>query len=616
MLLCFVAGGMLFAAGGMLQPALDRQSTDYELNPPDVAENYPLKALLTMAPGGLRAPVVNYLWIRAEKLKNEGRYYEAMHLADLICKLQPNSPGVWAFHAWNMAWNISVQTHTPEERWRWVYGGVELLRDEGIPQNRKTLLLYKELGWIFYHKMGRYMDEMHATYKRRWAAKMQHLLAAPPYGTTAQTIDAFRPVAEGPIDRDPRRQGKSTVQRDQLEILLKDPPVAAYADLLGRAGIAIDETLLDAYNRFSLDEDVEVVRLVPPRPQGDREKAISDVINSPAHTDARRKLLGFVRAQMLWNVYRMDPEWMLKLMEKFGPLDWRLVMAHALYWATYGLHVCEATELGDINSLNTDRGVLNALKNMTWTGRLTYIENPENPDLPLITWSADWRLVDATHEEFIVMGEALAKARGDTFRNNQVATGHVNYLASAIEMLYAGYRREKAQELLDWTIENFQPDGPEWSMDLEDFVIFRLNLGGQPFQEKAYAQITAAFQAGFLQRAAGNMEAYARSVAYARRVYDIYTVDVPRRLRLPPFPVMARDCLIGLLIRPRLVGVNMSLVKRSELYVSLDDRMQRLVYDLIAPSLKRQCEMRELDFDKAFPIPPGMKRIKETQRES
>ena len=71
--------GVCLAVGaGMFQTPLDLQSREYELNPADVAKNHPAKTLLMVAPGGLRAPIVNYLWIRAESLKQNGRHHEAM----------------------------------------------------------------------------------------------------------------------------------------------------------------------------------------------------------------------------------------------------------------------------------------------------------------------------------------------------------------------------------------------------------------------------------------------------------------------------------------------------------------------------------------------------------
>ena len=127
-----------------------------------------------------RAFYVNYLWIRADKLKEEGKFYDAYQQAELICKLQRHFPGVWSFMSWNMAWNISVETHTPQERWRWVYNGVRLLRDQGIVYNPNSIQLYKDLGWIFLSKISGYLDDAHWVYKRQWALRMQDLLGAAP----------------------------------------------------------------------------------------------------------------------------------------------------------------------------------------------------------------------------------------------------------------------------------------------------------------------------------------------------------------------------------------------------------------------------------------------------
>jgi len=54
-----------------------------------------------------------------------------------------------------------------------------------------------------------------------------------------------------------------------------------------------------------------------------------------------RKVLAFLRAQILWNEYRMDPQYMQALMMRYGPMDWRSVWAHGLYWSSYGCHVVE-----------------------------------------------------------------------------------------------------------------------------------------------------------------------------------------------------------------------------------------------------------------------------------
>src|SRR5690606_498510 len=73
-----------------------------------------------VAMGAFRGLFVNMLWLPANKLKEEGKFHEAMNLSATITRLQPHFPKVWSFHAWNMAYNISVKTNTADERWNWV----------------------------------------------------------------------------------------------------------------------------------------------------------------------------------------------------------------------------------------------------------------------------------------------------------------------------------------------------------------------------------------------------------------------------------------------------------------------------------------------------------------
>jgi hypothetical protein len=80
-----------------------------------VADTVPssLRNRLGIAMGAFRGIFVNWLWMRANDLKEQGKYYEAVDLAKTITRLQPRFPRVWAFHAWNLAYNISVATNTP-----------------------------------------------------------------------------------------------------------------------------------------------------------------------------------------------------------------------------------------------------------------------------------------------------------------------------------------------------------------------------------------------------------------------------------------------------------------------------------------------------------------------
>ena len=129
-----IVTALLLAASGSLLPGILRQSDDHVLRYTNTSvEGAPPIVVIGTTIGALRGLVVDYLWIKANAMKEKGLFYEAMSDAELITKLQPRFGAVWSFHGHNMAYNISVATQTPQERWQWVSAGIALLRDRGVP---------------------------------------------------------------------------------------------------------------------------------------------------------------------------------------------------------------------------------------------------------------------------------------------------------------------------------------------------------------------------------------------------------------------------------------------------------------------------------------------------
>ncbi len=137
----------------------------------------PVLALTTVALGGFRGLISNMLWMRASDLQDQDKFFEMVQLADWITKLEPHFAQVWVMQAWNMAFNISVKFSDPEDRWRWVKRGIELLRDEGLKYNPYDVLIHRELGWIFQFKMGDNLDDANEYYKAAWAEEMSAVFA-------------------------------------------------------------------------------------------------------------------------------------------------------------------------------------------------------------------------------------------------------------------------------------------------------------------------------------------------------------------------------------------------------------------------------------------------------
>lgn len=118
--------------------------------------------------GGLRSLAAEVIWFRADRLQDEGRYVELAQLASALTAMEPHTPEVWSYASWNLAYNISVMMATAEDRWRWVYSGLRLLRDEGLTLNPGNPELCRDLAWMFELKLGANIDSAAETYRAKW----------------------------------------------------------------------------------------------------------------------------------------------------------------------------------------------------------------------------------------------------------------------------------------------------------------------------------------------------------------------------------------------------------------------------------------------------------------
>ncbi|MGY8654730.1 MAG: hypothetical protein ACKVJX_14035 [Verrucomicrobiia bacterium] len=176
-LAALLAGKNLFSLRGLTEKRAEYGLTHLE-RPLENAP--PLLAFSTVALGGFRGLIANYLWIRANSLQQEGRYFETLTLARWITQLQPRLSEVWIYQAWNMSYNVTREFDDPHERYMWIDSGIRLLRDEGIRYNPQEPTLYRELAWFYEDKFGQTLDDEHRYYKQRLAAEMRQLFGRAP----------------------------------------------------------------------------------------------------------------------------------------------------------------------------------------------------------------------------------------------------------------------------------------------------------------------------------------------------------------------------------------------------------------------------------------------------
>lgn len=470
------AAAALVGAGGM-HPRLLAARRAAELNQGDPLENAPpLVAFTTVALGGFRGLVVDLLWMRASELQDQGRYFELVQLADWITKLQPRFASIWAYHGWNLAYNVSVMLADPADRWRWVRHGFMLLRDEGMVYNPGSALLHRELAWIFQHKLGMDMDQAHVFYKRAWAAEMQELFGGP-----RPDLEA---LAAAPVDP---------------EALGRDAAVAALVAALRAAG-------LDPFAARVLD------------PGGVPESLRDRVHKSPEGLALRT----FVRARWMREAYKLDPVRMLDVERRVGArLEWRLPASHAIYWASAGLD-CARTRFDEIA---LRRQIFQSLGEGFLRGRLTL-----DTERDLFVLSPDLALLPTVRSAY---AEALRLHPGDP----TIHQAHRNFLIDAI-MISATYNRIEEARGMYAEMNRLYPSGAPDSLEAYIADTWASHVGELDTAEALAAVEAALYQAAFWKML-GDDDASVGHEQIARLCWNAYMdarkdPELRERTGLPP----------------------------------------------------------------------------------
>ncbi|MEI6082964.1 MAG: hypothetical protein WCS70_01535 [Verrucomicrobiota bacterium] len=412
-----------WVAGSMQQPLLQARR-DFHLTRGEPLENTPpMVAFTTVALGGFRGIIADWLWLRSSQLQQDGKYFELVQLADWITKLEPRMAQVWAFHGWNMAYNISVLFNEPTDRWRWVRQGIGLLRDEGLKYNPGEARLYRELGWIYQHKMSGNSDQMNVYYKRWWADEIGELFDGP-------------------------------------------------------------------------------------RP---------DYKNIPPD-----------RAQRMKELYKLDPALMEQVEREFGPLDWRLPQAHAIYWAWRGKRYATGFDV-----IQLERMLFQSMADAALQGELF-----SNPVEGVFIAGPNLALIPKARRAY---EQAIAANPGES----GMQSGHRNFLRTAIMVLYTHHRLAEARDIFDDLRQRYP--AAELNQSLEAYIFGRMteflrDVG----QREAIDMIMGALQQSWFWLAMGDedqaqgFQQLARSV-WREYMQTRYEKEIAERAGLPPLEQMSEQ---------------------------------------------------------------------------
>ncbi len=585
--LALVASIAAVTASSLLSPTINQQRVDQQLIFTNTVNTAlpPQYAIFQAGAGIFRGVAINVLWQRASQMKDEGKFFEAMQLADWITTLQPRFPQVWEFNSWNLAYNMSVATQTPEERWTWVRRGIDLLQQKGIPANPRSLRLYRQLAWIYFHKVGELMDDMHMTYKREIASEWHAILGVPPDGSPERASQWFKPIVDAPTS---------------IDVLVStSPELKPLVDQLESRGYKLDRTWVIAQGLRK--GEIARNRFLKGSPPASMLK--NDPVPEGASTQQLDQLLAYGRSAAIRDYYQMEPALMLSLMQSKGPLDWRSAASHALYWAYKGLLMTDdslkARPDPNADQVNTDRIVGFALQQLMRRGRIVF-----DPVTNYFNYLPDPRFIPAYERTF----EAVGKADRETTKDD-LDTGRQNFLETALQLSYFYGDITYANLLYARLRLTYGIKAPDrYVVPIEQFVSGNFDeFKDSPDEGREFlsGMIQQAFLQGYLN---DQPEIAERFLSNGKRYYEFYQkalmdgVAAEKKSEVPPFEDFVRDAAVSLLLLP---PESLDPIGKSRLWNALPSTLRSRSWPLVRQTLLQQGDEFGLDNSVAFPAPVG-----------
>ncbi|MBT5610785.1 MAG: hypothetical protein HN742_05200 [Lentisphaerae bacterium] len=441
----------------------------------------PIVAFTTVALGGFRGLVADWLWLRSTRMQERGNYFELVQLASWIVKLQPRFTGAHAFLAWNMSYNISVTFSSFEDRWRWVRRGIELIRDEALVYNPGDPKLFRELGWIYQHKLGKDLDDANRHYKTEMAKQMIQLFGDYP--------PDWQALADSPHDVEGLRE---TIEDD-----------AALWRIIESRG----QTLSDIEDQFRIKGEL---------PEELAEELEKEELRDPLEL--------YLRRRWMVQTYKLLPDIILSVNEQFPNLDWRLPEAHAIYWARRGLDTADK-EI----SIECDRMIFQSLSAAFKGGRLVYIKEIQHLEM-----TPNTAIVDTVDQSYLT---AIEKYEPRVIRG-----AYMNFLVDASVVLYTFGQKAKSREYFKKGKKEF-PD--RFKGDVERFVLEELAVDmALATYNQAQGTIQGFILQSCHALAIGDDDQAYTYERMAEKLWHKYLVDIgestKKRRGLPPYKQMKR----------------------------------------------------------------------------
>jgi hypothetical protein len=130
------------------------QALDLAIREQDRGEVELTDAFVRLSLVGFRGLATCYLWSTAMDQQKKNEWNELELTVTSLTKLQPHFITPWLYQSWNLAYNVSVESDRPKDKFFYVTRGIHLLA-EGERKNHHHPDLRWNIGFYTQHKVGR-----------------------------------------------------------------------------------------------------------------------------------------------------------------------------------------------------------------------------------------------------------------------------------------------------------------------------------------------------------------------------------------------------------------------------------------------------------------------------
>jgi hypothetical protein len=242
------------------------------------------------------------------------------------------------------------------------------------------------------------------------------------------------------------------------------------------------------------------------------------------------------RVDLLRGQFKMNPQWMKEVDERYGPLEWHMPETHAIYWAYVALEKTDKSKLKKDDLITCRRVIFQSLQLAFRRGRLLY----PNPAQDEFIYAPNLDVVSAANRAYEQMMEMEPQMKFN------IANAHKNFLKWAIYYTYVYGRETQANQWWNYLHEKY-PNAVPAGQTLYDYALQRATeTVGETSHDDSKAVLVGFIRHAFVALALGDDDQAKSYDIFAQRLWERFQSEVGKskdRVGLPPVGKIKQEVL-------------------------------------------------------------------------